>query len=812
MSAMRPLIRPIIIALLLVVCPLIAQGQVPPQIPELVNGSATPSPTEAPVGGQTSSDERVMDLRKRLAAADAELKAVSAPDTRGKDAQPGTLEAELAERRFLLQQLVRAYEQHIGATVDLQQTRVRRQEIARRSGEWKGFDNPPPYSILMVDELRDSVDSMRRTVETLESKLTLFGRSDERARTLLKESEQRARQASEQLEEARDQAESARLGWANALAQLRQRVAAANTAMLDMSMELIEGNLAVARERLALAERQLQVAHKDDEFSESDLQKVRRRLDTERHTLEGTLERKLAEQREHAGRLDAVEAQLRELQARQARTGSKAGKTATAQLGKLTETVELRRLESENLNLQLDIFRQLVDVVERERRLWETRFTVAHSDDPMPAREAYTRLTPMIEIAKAWRAYMRQQIETVSGQIGEQENRLKNAAAGADTQILHDILEAYRDREGIYRRALERADRFSRVLDRWKSEIEQQRHALPVSARLQEWTGAAWVTIERVWRVELFAAEDTIEVDGRQITGRRSITVGKIVQAIGIFLIGYWMSLFLSRMAYRQAVGRLGMDPKLANILRQWTLAFLFTMLLVTSLLYVKIPLTVFAFLGGALAIGVGFGTQNLLKNFISGLLLLIERPLRVGDLIQVDSVRGTVVSIGFRSSTIRDGNGMELHIPNSNLLEQNLSNWTYSSQNMRFPLRVGVAYGSPSKRVRDLLAEAASQHGLVLKDPEPLALFEDFGENALVFVLYYWVDMRSGPGAAMVGSDLRFMIEKSFADEGIVLAFQQRDVHLNAGRPLRVQVLPMDQRPEPAQEVGRSPENQRSE
>jgi potassium-dependent mechanosensitive channel len=275
--------------------------------------------------------------------------------------------------------------------------------------------------------------------------------------------------------------------------------------------------------------------------------------------------------------------------------------------------------------------------------------------------------------------------------------------------------------------------------------------------------------IRRAWNVELFVAEDTIEVDGQSITGHRSVTIGKILKALAILLVGYWISLILARLAQKTAVTRFQMDPDVANIVRQWTLAFLFTILLVITLISVKIPLAAFAFLGGALAIGVGFGTQNLLKNLISGMLLLIEQPLRVGDEIEVDGIRGMVTTIGLRSSTIRERNGVETLIPNSHLLERNLTNWTYSSYRKRYALRVAVVAGTATRRVRDLLVEVAGQHGQVLKDPQPSILLEEFTDSALMFSLQYWIEIGPAVDPATIASDLRFMIEKTFAEAGIV-------------------------------------------
>ena len=212
-----------------------------------------------------------------------------------------------------------------------------------------------------------------------------------------------------------------------------------------------------------------------------------------------------------------------------------------------------------------------------------------------------------------------------------------------------------------------------------------------------------------IWNVELFTAEDTIEVDGKSVTGRRSVTVGKVLTALAILIFGYWCAVVLAR-SRKTSHHATQVDPNVANIIRQWALAFLFLVLVSITLTFVKIPITAFAFLGGALAIGVGFGTQNLLKNVISGLLLLMERPLRVGDVIEVDGIRGMVTTIGLRSSTIRDINGVETLIPNSNLLERNLTNWTYSSFRKRYSLRIAVATGSDARRVKEKLCDLAGQ------------------------------------------------------------------------------------------------------
>ncbi|MCU0765215.1 MAG: mechanosensitive ion channel, partial [Burkholderiaceae bacterium] len=202
-----------------------------------------------------------------------------------------------------------------------------------------------------------------------------------------------------------------------------------------------------------------------------------------------------------------------------------------------------------------------------------------------------------------------------------------------------------------------------------------------------------------------------------------------------------------------------------------------------------RIPLTVFAFLGGALAIGVGFGTQTIIRNFISGLIVLMERQVQVGDIVEVDGVTGTVTEVNLRSSTILGFDGVEAIIPNANLLENKVTNWTHTDKRVRRVVKIGVAYGSPPRQVADLLLECMQRHGQVLKDPEPRVLFEDFADNALVFAMHFWLEMRPNVNSAVIMSDLRFMVHRSLEEAGISVPYPQRDVHLDAARPLQVEL-----------------------
>jgi small-conductance mechanosensitive channel len=286
--------------------------------------------------------------------------------------------------------------------------------------------------------------------------------------------------------------------------------------------------------------------------------------------------------------------------------------------------------------------------------------------------------------------------------------------------------------------------------------------------------------------------ESELAVEGQKITGKRSVTLGKIAMAVLILGLGIWITGIISRVTEPIIIRRLKIEPNQANLIRRWFRAFLVACLVMFSLVSVKIPLTVFAFAGGAIAIGLGFGMQTLLKNFVRGLILLFERPFRVGDVLEVGGHRGTVTQIGLRASVLQLWDGTETLIPNSSLLENNVSNWTYSSRKVRFAVTVGAAYGSDTRRVIRLLSEIAERHGVVEKDPRPQVLLTEFAESALTFELRFWVDVIKG-NAAQVGSDLRQMIAGAFAENGIIIAFPQRDLHLDRARPLPVEIVPGD-------------------
>jgi len=179
----------------------------------------------------------------------------------------------------------------------------------------------------------------------------------------------------------------------------------------------------------------------------------------------------------------------------------------------------------------------------------------------------------------------------------------------------------------------------------------------------------------------------------------------------------------------------------------------------------------------GALGVGIGFGLQNAVNNFVSGLILLFGRPINVEDRIQIGEISGVVKDIGIRATVVRTWQGAEVIVPNATLISDNLINWTLSDTRRRMEIQVGVAYGSPTSKVIELLADVARAHPEVLDDPEPITLFQGFGASSLDFELRAWTE---GDFVA-IGSDLRLGIDRTLAEHGIEIPFPQRDLHLRS-------------------------------
>lgn len=259
-----------------------------------------------------------------------------------------------------------------------------------------------------------------------------------------------------------------------------------------------------------------------------------------------------------------------------------------------------------------------------------------------------------------------------------------------------------------------------------------------------------------------------------------SINLWQLLLAVLFVIIAWLVSRYVAKFIGRKILKMMNISDDNVIIIQRLVFFVMLGIIVITVLSFLKVPLTAFAFISGAIAIGVGFGAKNVMDNFISGWILMSERPVRINDVVEMDSQLGRVIQVGNRSTMIRRIDGAHMVIPNSTLLQSNLINWTLVDPNIRNSVRVGVAYGSDVEQVRDILFDILDNNDNVLKDPEPSVIFEDFGDSALIFEIWYWAQINTIRELRGIRSDIRFEIDKRFRENNIVIAFPQRDVHLH--------------------------------
>ena len=288
-------------------------------------------------------------------------------------------------------------------------------------------------------------------------------------------------------------------------------------------------------------------------------------------------------------------------------------------------------------------------------------------------------------------------------------------------------------------------------------------------------TESIMITLTSIWHYPLFSMGEGF-----------AITPSQIVLSLVIALSG----LLLARLLAKIVVGNLIKADVGDDAASSWGKIIFYALALVvflTALRILHIPITALTFLSGAIAIAIGFGAQNILNNFISGWILMSEQPVRRGDFVEIDEYKGVVEWIGNRSTRIRRVDGVHILVPNSLLLERTLVNWTLVDKDVRTTVRVGVAYGSPTRKVERLIQQAIDENKDIKTKPAPLIIFEDFGDSSLVFDAYIWCEVVGERDLRFVRSNLRHRITELFNENDITIAFPQRDVHLDTSKPLEI-------------------------
>jgi potassium efflux system protein len=764
----------LVILLIVQAAPIAAQT--PETISDVINNAVTPKPEDnSTQSAELPLEEQVKKLTNQLEAAEDQLDRLAGADPAALATQFGVSPQDVLDKKTLIESLVRVFREHLFFYQRLAEVRRASEELQTEINRWDGFEQPPPYSIDLVDGLRDAKHTRELEIKALNTERQVAGDLLTWKREKLKTAEQDLRRLKEELGDETAGANSAVAQWRIDMAETRRRFREASVAASETERNLLAEDIALKQADFGFLNRKLSVAEANAPFTREELDRKLKTLDEERNAFQKDLDQAI---QSNVRALDDLSRSRDALKT--ARVLEEQTEQHQRRIKQLEQVVETRRVQAETSGIIAKGLNQFGNfLVNMERQVWLDRWQLAQKQDSAGLELTKDQVERAMNQIRNWRPYFDSNNRLSLSQITALRSSLEEwRPEQGDPALVRQAMQSYEEREAFYRRIVGRLNRLERTLDRWVEDVNRLQKGKTTLDHAQNFLPTLWERTVQVWNYELFAVGD------------RGVTVRKLIFALFILTLGIMLARRITRLIHGALVRRFNLDESVAIPIQKGMYYVLLVAIVFFALDTVEIPLTIFAFLGGAIAIGVGFGAQNLINNFISGLILLLERPVKVGDIVEVEDLRGRVTNIGSRCSNVHLFNGVDILVPNSSFLEKNVTNWTLSDNILRFDVSVGVAYDSSPEKVKELVEKAVHEHEKVLKFPEPLVLFEDFGDNALIFTTYFWLAITRFMDYRITASDLRFRIFELFHEAGITIAFPQRDVHLDSLSPVQVEMV----------------------
>jgi small-conductance mechanosensitive channel len=742
------------------------QGVAQSLIPGMKSGASSQTAASNKAGTDSDSlDTRIKAVQQRQASLQSQV--VQVPP-------PGANDAEWAQYQQMHTSEARTLTAHVNALRNLAEERRSEEDRAASRKTWKGFGRKPPYDVALADDWWSQVRRIEREIEATQAERRLVDDLFEQEKKTLKAAQQAKRQSDEQLLTSDDSAQAARLRWLAELDSARTRFSESRVGLLETLRGLLVEKTANQQAQRLWLEEQAAQASRTLVFSQQELDALLAKL--------AELSQAIAQQ--------SAQAETAEHRAQNELARIRALATAHPATD-YQQQLETARAEADAADGKLSSLRLLNYGISLMQQTWQQRFQAMQARDSHSLQQTNGIIESYLGRAAEWRSAVRADSDRIQASLallGAQLAEWKPELG--DRHLVERQYQAAQARDALLRQNQSQIEQMEGMLYNWQ-QVNR------IAYQDMSWTGrleGAWTQVGQlvpaVWNFELITVDDTLVVEGREIAGKRSVTLGKLVQVLLILVLGLWLTGRISAWARRRLLARYTGDESAALLWLRLASIGMGIGLVVLALLTAHIPLTAFAFMGGALALGIGFGAQNILNNFISGMILLVEKPIKLGDIVEVEGIRGRVHDIGSRCCQVQRFDGIDMLIPNSVFLEQTVTNWTLSDQLLRFSVTVGIAYGSPVETAMRLVREAVTEHMAVLKVPLPLVLLEDFGDNALMLRVDYWLDISLQDNSRQVSSEIRLGIDKRFAEHGIAIPFPQRDVHLDSREPIRVEMV----------------------
>ena len=679
--------------------------------------------------------------------------------------QLGITLPQLQERTVKLRELNSVYQRLLTA---LKKKKILEKEEAllkekEQTQQQVTLSKNPPYSLSFYDTILDKLITDDHKKETAILGISLAEKALADARSKLDDSGQDLRKYKEELASIEPGKDASKLKWALAQAQLESEIAQTIFDLQRTTKQNLSVEIQLAQQNLDVTQQNLVWVRKNLHFDNADLEKQIEAINRNRDDLQKRQKEQLRGQ---------MKVETAWLQA-QERLENARKKTDIALAKARLEVAEAEREASQQLLEQTE---DMLNLLNQQEQVWRNRYALVKGGVDQEKIDAWkkeieagkVKIERAVRLQESYQNSLQPEITSLVKQLSDQG-------------YSKDLRRELENRLGVLR-TLERGG--VEYLSMLQATLRLNQRLLDEIAHKGEhidlWKKLTTVTdkVKNIWDLELWVIDE------------HAVTVKKLVMALIILIIGF---IFVKRIFLfwvRGLLARVHMKETTTAAVEKIINYIVVFLIILFALRVVNMPLTLFTFLGGAVAIGVGFGAQNLINNFISGFIVMAEQPIKIGDLVEIEGTFAMVEEIGARCTRIRTGANVHILVPNSSFLEKNIINWTLSDNEVRAKVTVGVIYGSPVREVERLMLQVADEHTRVRKAPKPFVLFNDFGDNSLIFDLYFWISMNRIMDRRIIESDIRFHIDELFREAGIVIAFPQRDVHLDTQKPLEFRLV----------------------
>ena len=731
-------------------------------VPNVLGNKKSP----AAVNNQKPSPEiDPADIELKIQNIKKELSDAEASENEQTAHQLGILFSQLQERTARLRELDSVYQRLLTA---LNKKKILEKEAALlkekvQTQQQITLSEKPPYSLSFYDTILDKLISDDNKKETAILEISLADKALEDAGSKLDESQQDLRKYKENLAAMDPGKVTAKLKWELEQARLKLEISQAIFDLQRTTKQNLSIEVRLSKQYSEGTQQNLVWVSKNLQFDNADLEKQIEAINRNRDELQKRLKDQLSRQ------ITVENAWLRA----QERLSSARIKTDIALAKARLEAADANREASQRL---LEQSEDMLNLLNQQEQVWKNRYAIVKGGVDPEKIDAWkkeieagkVKIQRIVRLQESYQNSLQPQITALEKQLSDH---------GYSKDLRRELENRLSALETLARGGLEYLSMLQATLQlnqRFLDEMANKREHFDLWAELSDLTSK----IQNIWNMELWVIDE------------HGVTVKKLVMALITLIIGLMFVKRIIILWIRRLLVRTPMKETTSAAVEKITNYVVVFLIVLFALRVVNMPLTLFTFLGGAVAIGVGFGAQNLINNFISGFIIMAEQPIKIGDLIEIEGNFAMVEEIGARCTRIRTGGNVQILVPNSSFLEKNIVNWTLSDKEVRAQVTIGTIYGSPVREVERIMLQVADEHKKIRRAPKPFVLFNDFGESALIFDLYFWISMNRIMDRRIIESDIRFRIDELFREAGIVIAFPQQDVHLDTQKPLEFRIV----------------------